>query len=261
MGELAGEPTQWPTATVLARLYDWEHDGFTADTELYVSLAERTGGRVLEPACGSGRVLEPLARRRLEVVGFDSSPEMLARASRRLGGLEPPATLHQADLADPLPPGPFRLVVFALDAFGLLGTPGAQLELLGRVREAMSENGLLVLDLVHAAPLADQPQGVSVLQRSATDDEIRARVTKWMVRRLLPATQELALDCFYDLAWPDGSLGRIEQSLRLRYFSPYELELLLDRSGLGIQGIYGDYDLEPFQDESERIIVLAGKQA
>jgi SAM-dependent methyltransferase len=40
---------------------------------------------VLEPGCGSGRVLEPLARRGLEVVGIDRSPAMVALARARLG--------------------------------------------------------------------------------------------------------------------------------------------------------------------------------
>jgi SAM-dependent methyltransferase len=40
---------------------------------------------VLEPGCGSGRMLEALAGRGLEVVGIDTSPEMLELARRRLG--------------------------------------------------------------------------------------------------------------------------------------------------------------------------------
>jgi len=40
---------------------------------------------VLEPGCGSGRVLEPLARRGLEAVGIDRSPAMVELAQARLG--------------------------------------------------------------------------------------------------------------------------------------------------------------------------------
>jgi SAM-dependent methyltransferase len=38
---------------------------------------------VLEPGCGSGRVLEPLARRGLEAVGIDRSPAMVELARAR----------------------------------------------------------------------------------------------------------------------------------------------------------------------------------
>jgi SAM-dependent methyltransferase len=245
-------------AGLLAQLYDWEHDAFSADVELYTSLAQRTGGPILEPACGSGRVLESLARRGLHVVGFDSSPEMLTRARGRLDGLER-ASVSLANLADPLPPGPFRLVILALDAFGLVEETGAQIELLRRIHDAMANDALLVLDLVHAAPLFEEPQGIPVLQQSGVDREIEARVTKWMVRRLLPSTQHLVLDCFYDLAWEDGSFTRLEETVRLRYFSRYEIELLLAAAELDVESISGDYGAEPFHDESPRMIVLAGR--
>ena len=51
-------------------------------------LVERlAAASVLEPGCGSGRMLEALADRGTEVVGLDSSPEMVAIARRRLGRL------------------------------------------------------------------------------------------------------------------------------------------------------------------------------
>ena len=257
MDEASADPRRWPPATLLAQLYDWEHDSFSDDVDLYLSLAQRTGGPVLEPACGSGRVLEPLARRGLRVTGFDSSPEMLARARRRVDDLRSRVTLEQATLADPLPAGQFRLALLALDALGLVDEPRAQIDLLARIRASLASDGLLALDLVHAAPLWDQPEGVPILQRSAEDDEIAARVTRWIVRRLHAATQHFVLDSFYDIVWPDGGFSRIEDSVRLRFFSRHEVELLLAAAGLRIEGVYGDYTLGAFEDASPRMIVLA----
>lgn len=259
MDDVGVEPRRWAPARLLARLYDWEHDSFTADLDLYVALAQRTGGPVLELTCGTGRLLEALARRGFHVVGFDSSPDMLERARARLDGLGARATLSQADLRDPLPVGPFQMVVLTLNALGFLEETPAQIDLLARIRERMAEDGVLVLDLVHAAPLWDQPQGVSVLQRSGADGEIGARVTKWIVQRVFPARQQIRLDCFYDLVWSDGSFTRLDESVSLRYFSRYEIELLLTAAGLRVENIYGDYDLQSFSDESPRMIVFANR--
>lgn len=70
-----------------AELYD---AAFAWDVEEEVDwLLERLGPdcrSVLEPGCGSGRVLEPLARRGLEAVGIDRSPTMVELARAR--GLE-----------------------------------------------------------------------------------------------------------------------------------------------------------------------------
>jgi SAM-dependent methyltransferase len=62
-------------------LFDW-------DVEEEVDwLYERLGapGSVLEPGCGSGRMLDSFARRAVEVVGIDLSPQMVELAQRRLG--------------------------------------------------------------------------------------------------------------------------------------------------------------------------------
>jgi SAM-dependent methyltransferase len=67
-----------------AALYDL---AFRWDIEDEVDwLLERLGPDcrcVLEPGCGSGRVLEPLARRGLEAVGIDRSPGMVELARAR----------------------------------------------------------------------------------------------------------------------------------------------------------------------------------
>ena len=65
-----------------ARLYDLM---FPAGPQVrfYVEEARRARGRVLELACGTGRVLLPIAAEGLECVGLDLSPEMLAEARRK----------------------------------------------------------------------------------------------------------------------------------------------------------------------------------
>src|SRR3954466_6995600 len=68
----AGQP--WGDAA-LAQLYDLFP--FEGDLPLYLELAGREGGNVLELACGSGRVLVPLVRAGNRVTGVDASPHML----------------------------------------------------------------------------------------------------------------------------------------------------------------------------------------
>ncbi|MDP9070354.1 MAG: methyltransferase domain-containing protein [Actinomycetota bacterium] len=65
-----------------AELYDWELAHVSGrghqDLEFYAALASRTGGPVLELACGTGRLTVPL-----DAVGLDVDPAMLALARRR----------------------------------------------------------------------------------------------------------------------------------------------------------------------------------
>jgi len=47
------------------------------DLEFYVDLAKANGGSVLELACGTGRILLPIARQGISIHGVDNSLPML----------------------------------------------------------------------------------------------------------------------------------------------------------------------------------------
>ena len=67
-----------------AELYDLLNPRLQSD-RFYVQFAKERGGRVLDLACGSGRLLAQLVDAGLEVAGVDVAPAMLERARRRLG--------------------------------------------------------------------------------------------------------------------------------------------------------------------------------
>jgi SAM-dependent methyltransferase len=246
-----------PRDHLLARLYDWEHDEFRDDADLYVALARRSSGPVLEPTCGSGRALLPIAALGIDVVGLDSSEAMLARARQRLDGVSGRVQLERRDMHDELPPGPFGLVFFALSGFGFSTTTPQQLALLRAIAERLLPDGVLALDLVHARALIETPEGVPVLQRYGADDEIGAHVSKWIVQNVHASDETLELFSFYDLSWTDGYVTRVHDLSRFRYFSRFEIELLMHTAGLEVEGVYGTYELGPFEDQSQRMIVLA----
>ena len=243
-------------ARLLAALYDWEHDELDDDLPFYNSMARRTGGPVLELGCGSGRVLAALAGQVASVVGVDISQPMLDRARGRLRDAHS-VELRRGDMTRDLPSDSFSLVVLALDAFGYVSDRIDQCRLLEGVRQILSPCGLVVIDLVNPGWLCDQPDGVAVLQRSSDAPAVGAYVTKWMTRSLRWDLQELELRSFFDLTWPDGSLTRITDCARLRYFSRYEMELLIERAGLQLEAVYGDYDAGPYEHGSPRMVFVA----
>ena len=116
-----------------------------AYVELQQQAAAATDGidarAILELGVGTGettrRVLERHPGARL--VGIDSSPEMLAAARAAL----PDAELREARLEDPLPAGPFDLVVSALAVHHL--DPAAKRGLFRRVAGVLRPGGRFVL--------------------------------------------------------------------------------------------------------------------
>jgi ubiquinone/menaquinone biosynthesis C-methylase UbiE len=100
----------------IAAFYDIEHDHFSEDLDMYRNYAELSGGKVLELACGSGRVLLPLAQEGYELTGVDSSEKMLEIAQRRLQekGLAGRCQLIKQDMRTLQLGQKYRLAIIAL---------------------------------------------------------------------------------------------------------------------------------------------------
>src|SRR3712207_9583685 len=64
----------------------------------YREIAHRTGGPILELACGTGRLTRALARAGHEIVGLDASRAMLRAAQAKAEGEDVEITLVQGDM-------------------------------------------------------------------------------------------------------------------------------------------------------------------
>ena len=119
----------------------------------FVDLISRVGAdapaRVVDLGCGAGNLTALLAARwpGATVTGLDSSPEMVFRA-RRLG-----IEVRLARMEDPLPDGPWDLVIAVLSVHHLRGEQ--KRDLFRRVRE--QARALVLADVVaadrHVAPI------------------------------------------------------------------------------------------------------------
>jgi SAM-dependent methyltransferase len=241
-----------------ARLYDWEHDRYLVDVDVHLGFVRRFGGPVLELACGSGRLLAPLAAAGYAVTGVDSSPEMLERARARLSRLGLSATLEQQRLERLQLNGQFRTIIVALDSFALLLKREAQVAALRAAREHATHDGRLILDLANGNLRgASEPTEELVHDLTMPDPETGRPITKFVLRRPRPADQLDELMFFYDEQDERGYLRRSMVELKLRWFTRFELELLLQSAGWQAEELYGDYDLSAFGASSERLIVVA----
>jgi SAM-dependent methyltransferase len=110
--------------TTEAELYDI---AFSWDVSGEVDwLLDRLGGDcspVLEPACGSGRMLAALAERGVEVVGFDNSPEMVRIAQDRLRERHLAGEALIADMAGFALDRVFGGAICPVDSFAYLTRP------------------------------------------------------------------------------------------------------------------------------------------
>ena len=141
-----------PSAVALyAELYDTSGVGWPGELDFYRALAAAAtthGERVLEVACGTGRVAIPLARDGASVTGFDRSPDMLRVARAKSGGMPNPRWV-EADMRSVALGEAFGLILIPAHAFQSLLTPDDQVACLECLWWHLTPDGTLVVHLDH----------------------------------------------------------------------------------------------------------------
>lgn len=243
------------------RFYDADYASVSDDLPFYRALARRTEGPILEVMCGSGRLLEPLARAGYRLTGVDISARMIAAARERLAaaGLLDQAELLEGDIRDAAPVGPFGLAIVALNSFMHLTTTKAQLAALIRIREALRPGGLLALDLFNPdLHILAAHNGELVLDRTFTLAD-GTPVQKFVAQQTDTATQLNYVTFIYDELDAEGRVRRSTLPFTMRWLYRYELEHLLARAGLELEAVYGSYELDDYTSEGALMLAVARK--
>ena len=135
----------------IARFYDYEQEDFVKDIPFYVEYAKKCGGNVLELACGTGRVLIPIAHEGIQVTGMDISEEMLNIARGKTVKLDKSIgeniEIVQGDMKQFYLKKKFSMIYIAFRSFQCLLTKQDQGACLECVNRHLEDNGLFILDL------------------------------------------------------------------------------------------------------------------
>lgn len=249
-----------PEYTDYAEYYDLATP-FRDDIPFYLEYAQETGSPVLELACGTGRILIPLAEAGFEVYGIDVSDNMLSRCRGKAEekGLADHICLVQADMmAFNLPRKDFALACIALRSFMHLYTQAEQLACLGRVRDHLRPGAPFVLDIY--APLFEQlaqPAGGPFIVKQEFDLANGNHVIRRdRLVRIDVVNQIKFTEIRFEEYLPTGELIRQRDlPLNTRYTFRYELGLLLERAGFECLDFFRDYERNPYDGTGELIVV------
>ena len=149
---MTGAPHAGDEPRDLARLYDLDLVEDPGDLDLYLAVAGRTNGPILELGVGTGRLAVPLAAAGYRVVGVDRDGAMLERARLALAAAGDDARgrldLVEADFVGLRLPsaGTFGLVFLALNSLLLVPTRDAQRETLRTIAAHLAPGGVAVVD-------------------------------------------------------------------------------------------------------------------
>ena len=238
-----------------------EPEGEQGDVAFYVEEARRAGSPVLELACGTGRVLIPVAEAGLTVVGLDSATAMLSIAREKIAKL-PDATQQRVELVE----GDmrsfsldqrFKLIMIPFRSFLHLLTTADQRQALGCIRDQLTDDGRLVFNIFDprletiAAHLGTLGAALKKFRELTHPD-----VVVWESRRYDPVQQIIEEERIFEELDADGRVvAKTYAPLRLRWVYRYEMQYLLELSGFAVEALYGSFGRGPFWHGGEQIWV------
>ena len=221
--------------------YDvWAAD-MTEDIDWYVELAEAAREPIVELAVGSGRVAIEIARRTgKRVIGIDRSPKMLAVARERSAGL--PLDLHEGDMRELKLDEQVELVICPFRSMFHLPTWGDRRAVFDRVAASLVPGGRFAWNVFAFSPVL-----AAALDGKRTD---RAG-GRWEIATNVPADSRIDVIRGRDLE----RLG----TFSLWWSTRREWDGLIDVAGLELEGLYGGFHREPYDDDSLEQVWVARK--
>lgn len=208
------------------------------EVAFYAGVLKGVQGPILEAMCGSGRLLLPLLRLGFEIDGLDNSAEMLESCENRCLSENLKVSLFNQQIENPSLKK-YALIFIAVGSFQLIIDRAEALKVLRTLHSHLLLDGSLVLDTfipwnsVKASIESDSlskkkkiissnraiacPDGAEIFLKSMT------AIDPWGQLEISTNQYEKRLD--------DKMIAREEEELTVRWYYPYEMELLLEKAG------------------------------
>lgn len=230
----------------------------------------RLDSLVLDVACGTGRHLIPLTKEGFDIVGLDISSKLLTIAKNRLKGVQ----LVRADMRHlPFKPHMFTAALSMDTSLGYLPTEPDDMQTLLELREALTEKGIFVIDVFNRSLLTQKYPGnwrkqlksafFPVKFSNRISRRMLFRLFKWreypsfflLQKRTVRAHGSRLHDLWVICDKANGQIWVFRHIVKL--YQPEYLKKLIGRAGFLVNRVFGDYEQQQFNDNSNRLILIA----
>lgn len=200
--------------------HDLECGAYSADLSLWLGLAERHPGPVLDVGAGTGRTALVLARAGYRLTALDNDPELVQELQRRAVGL--PLEVVLADAREFELGHRFGLVMVPMQTIQLLGGREGRTRFLSRAQGHLADGGLVAMAVSDELDLFDTVDGAAyplpdVCERAGVVYSSRPTAVR-------EDGDGFILERRREVVSPAGELNRELNLIRLDRLDPAELE-------------------------------------
>jgi SAM-dependent methyltransferase len=248
----------------IAEIYDRVENGLEDFNLIRRLIGPQKSLRILEPFCGTGRLVIPLAQDGHTVCGMDQSLAMLDHARSKIALLEPSVrdriTLIHADVLSGEWPAGFDVVILGFNCFYELASAAEQRHCIQFASHALKPDGHLYIDNDHMEGDLDVSWQVKGRLKSplagicADGTQVENTLEPiWfdVPNRLVKFHRTVRITT------PEGIILEKEYTQQKHPISTDEVIKWLDEFGFTIQDHLGTYTGDPYSADARRSIFWA----
>jgi SAM-dependent methyltransferase len=200
------------------------------------------GSTVLDVACGKGRHSVFLNKNGFDVTGFDLSE---ASIQHNLSFENDTLHFYVHDMRNPFRTNYFDYAINLFSSFGYFDNEHENHRAMKAILSALKKGGTFIFDYANGTFIRKQLFPSTTEEVDGTSYRITKRLEDHHVIKSIEFTSDSEIHCFEE---------------RLRLYSYTDLSELINACGGTIVKSFGDYRLQPFNDEnSERILLVVRK--
>jgi 2-polyprenyl-3-methyl-5-hydroxy-6-metoxy-1,4-benzoquinol methylase len=242
-------------------IYDKMEDS-NADVDLFIKLIGDKPLEILEVACGSGRILAPLAKIGHTVKGFDLDTNMLSLIPLKYS--QPNLTYEYMDAIKGDWGNGYDVVIMAgnllLNVEGEMPYNEIQSLFIQKAASSLKRNGHLILDFnLNVSPnnifakndgrlIYEGTDSTGILGKFFVINDSNNQETQIAEGRRL-----------FEFTMVDGRVEYVKQNWSKHIPTLHQVHDWLNAAGLTIEKEYGDYDCNPINENTYRAIIWAMK--
>jgi SAM-dependent methyltransferase len=256
------------TYHVIAKYYDGAYAAKQdlVDLPFYLDLATQSRGPVLEIACGTGRVLLPVARKGIEICGVDNALSMLDVLKENLAQ-EPDEvrqriTVQEGDMRTFRLNRTFPLVMIPFRPMQHMFTVEDQVAALKTAAAHLTDQGTLAFDVFY--PKFEMiwikvGEEVPEMEWASSSDPTKI-VRRFFRKDSIDKINQIFSFTFIFRTYESGKLIQEEtEPFRLCYYTYPHLRALFRLAGLEPIAEYGSFAKTPLDNTAEQMIFLLRK--
>jgi len=228
------------------------------DIMMYVKIAKKYGDSILEAACGSGRILIPLAKKGFHITGFDNSMRLLSIARNRIRkeDIGNNVYLFAGNMKDFSVKKKFTMVFVAYNTFNHILEEDHQKRFLHTVYNCLHPKGLFMMEVIHERKIGFS--GV-IYRRTKYNKKLNSSVEAYSTTSYDNTDNIEKVTWYYMVKRKKAVKSMYKTTFYRKVLRMDEISAMLKSTGFKEIELYGNYNLNKNSQENNIFIARRGK--